>query len=245
MVEGQAYLVWPLGKVKCFDTLHPSLKWNVWCCHAIVDKWQTLETARHHVAQWKSSHHVCERSRVQSPVLSLSKFMFKTCQLPPSNHTLSYLGYQLDKLTSFFQKVMDNAKAYLRGTTLDHLCAKSSKEASHGQQDCLHQPYHTANPLSKTIQKLWVSWVATPPGQPPFSWLTNEQGYSIHIEHLTIACDCPPNLGNLLSYRKLHNHSGLKVLSFIMTWFEYAPYFLSRGQGCSKKYYRLSSLLSP
>ncbi len=25
MAEGQAYLVWPLGKVKCFDTLHPFL----------------------------------------------------------------------------------------------------------------------------------------------------------------------------------------------------------------------------
>ncbi len=83
MEEGQAYLVWPFGKVKCFDTLHPSLEWNVWCCHSIVDKWQTLESAQHCIAQWKSIHHVCERCRVWSPVLSLSKFMFQTCQLPP------------------------------------------------------------------------------------------------------------------------------------------------------------------
>ncbi len=64
MAEGQAYLVWPLGKVKCFDTLHPSLEWNVWCRHSIVHKWQTLEAARHRIAQWTSIHHVCERSRV-------------------------------------------------------------------------------------------------------------------------------------------------------------------------------------
>ncbi len=29
VTEGQAYLVWPLGKVKCFDTLYPFLEWNV------------------------------------------------------------------------------------------------------------------------------------------------------------------------------------------------------------------------
>ncbi len=63
MAEGQAYLVWPLGKVKCFDTLHPSLEWNVWCRHSIVDKWQ-IEAARHCIAQWKSIHHVGERSWV-------------------------------------------------------------------------------------------------------------------------------------------------------------------------------------
>ena len=54
--------------------------------HSIVDKWQTLEAARHRIAQWKSNHHDCEGSWVRSPVLSLSKFMFETCQLPPSYH---------------------------------------------------------------------------------------------------------------------------------------------------------------
>ena len=84
--------MWPLGKVKCFDTLHPFLEWNVWCRHSIVDKWQTLDTARHRIAQWKSIHHVCEKSQMWSWVLSLSKFMFKACQLLPSNHPLVYLA---------------------------------------------------------------------------------------------------------------------------------------------------------
>ncbi len=65
---------------------HSPCLWKV--RHSIVDKQQTLEASRHRIAQWKSIHHVCERSRVWWPVLSLSKFMFKTCQLPPSNHLL-------------------------------------------------------------------------------------------------------------------------------------------------------------
>ncbi len=70
MAEGHVYLVWPLGKVKCFDTLSlPGVECVI--SHSIVDKWQTLEAARHSIAQWKSIHHVCERSWVWSPVLSL------------------------------------------------------------------------------------------------------------------------------------------------------------------------------
>ncbi len=53
---------------------------------------------------------------------------------------------------------------------------------------------------------------------------------NIPVEQLTVAWHRPPNLGNLLSYRKLHNRTGLKVSSFIRTWFEYAPYFLSSGR---------------
>jgi hypothetical protein len=132
-------------------------------------------------------------------------------------HRLLDQGYQLTQLTPLFQKALDNAKAYLRRMALDHLRVWSMREASHCQQVFLHLPYHPANPSSKTIQKLWSSQVAATPGQPPLSHLTNEQGYSIPIKRLTIAWHCPPNLGNLLSYRKLHNRTGLKVLSFIKT----------------------------
>ncbi len=63
MAEGQAYLVWPLGKVKCFNKLSlPGVECVI--SNSIVDKWQTLEAAIHHIAQWKSIHYVCERSWV-------------------------------------------------------------------------------------------------------------------------------------------------------------------------------------
>jgi hypothetical protein len=132
-------------------------------------------------------------------------------------HRLLDRGYQTAQLIPLFQQGMDNAKAYLRRTALDHLRARSKKETSHRRRVFLHLPYHPANPSSKTIQKLWASRVANPQGQPSFSSLTNESGYNIPIERLTIAWHRPPNLGNLLSYRKLHNRTGLKVSSFIKT----------------------------
>ena len=132
-------------------------------------------------------------------------------------HRLLDRGYQSSQLTPLFQQAMDNAKVYLQRTTLDHLRAKSKKEAAHRRRVFLHLPYHPANPSSKAIQKLWAGRVANPPGQPPFSRLTNESGYNIPVERLTIAWHRPPNLGNLLSYRKLDNRTGLKVSSFIKT----------------------------
>jgi hypothetical protein len=49
-------------------------------------------------------------------------------------HCLFYQGYQLAQFTPLFQKAMDNAKAYLRRTVLDHLRAPSMKQASHCQR---------------------------------------------------------------------------------------------------------------
>jgi hypothetical protein len=46
-------------------------------------------------------------------------------------HRLLDRGYQSSQLTPLFQQAMDNAKAYLRHTALDHLCAKSKKETAH------------------------------------------------------------------------------------------------------------------
>jgi hypothetical protein len=60
-------------------------------------------------------------------------------------------------------------------------------------------------------------------------FLTNQQGYDVPIEQLTNAWHHPTNLGNLLSYRKLENRTGLNLSSFIKTWDTYAPNFFSRG----------------
>ncbi len=60
------------------------------------------------------------------------------------------------------------------------------------------------------IQKLWYERVASPKSQPLFHRLTNNQGYSIPIKCLPIAWHRPPNLGNLLSYRKLSKQTGWK-----------------------------------
>ncbi len=152
-------------------------------------------------------------------------------------------GYQSSQLMLLFQQAMDNTKNYLRCTALDHFRAKSRKDTAHCCRVFLHLPYHQTNPSSKSIQKLWHDVVATPNGQTPLHCLTNQQGYNVPIEWLTNAWHRSPNLGSLLSYRKLENRTGLKVSSFIKTWDKYTPNFLSRGGRlwhpalCSKKYY--------
>ncbi len=126
-------------------------------------------------------------------------------------------GYQSLQLMLLFQQAIDNAKNYLQCTALDHVRAKSRKDTAHCRRVFLHLLYHPANPSSKSIQKLWCDVVATPKGQTPLHCLTNQQGYNVPIEQLTIAWHHPHNLPNLLSYRKLENHTGMKVSSFIKT----------------------------
>jgi hypothetical protein len=128
-------------------------------------------------------------------------------------HLLSDQGYQSLQLTPLFQQAIDNAKNYLRHTALDHVRAKSRKNTAHRCRVF----YHPTNPSSKSIQKLWHDVVATLKVQTPLHCLTNQQGYDIPIEQLTIAWHRPPNLGNLLSYRKLKNPMGPEVSSFIKT----------------------------
>jgi hypothetical protein len=148
-------------------------------------------------------HQLCSRA---TDILQELKLFF---------HRLLDQGYQSSHLMPLFQQAIDNAKNYLRRTALDHVRAKSRKETAHCRRVFLHLPYHPANPSSKSIQKLWQDLVVTPKGQTPLHCLTNQQGYDVPIEQLTIAWHRPPNLGNLLSYRKLENRMGLKVSSFI------------------------------
>ncbi len=82
-------------------------------------------------------------------------------------HCLMDRGYQLSQPTPLFQQAMDNAKAYLRRSTLDHLQVQSKKKEAHHQRVFLHLPHHPANPSSKVIQKLWASNMASPHGQTP------------------------------------------------------------------------------
>jgi hypothetical protein len=132
-------------------------------------------------------------------------------------HCLLDRGYQPQKITPLFQQAIDNATAYLNRLALKRLCMKSRKATDGRRQVFLHLPYHPANPPSKVIQRLWHNLVVvgTPPGYLPLNKLTNWQGYDIPINRLTIAWHCPPNLANLLSYRKLEHHTGLKVSSFL------------------------------
>ena len=68
----------------------------------------------------------------------------------------------------------------------------------------LHLQYHPSNPSAPIIQKIWRRCVLTPPDSAPLYQLTNKEGHLVDIKKLTIAYSRAPNLGNLLSCRKLH-----------------------------------------
>ena len=108
-----------------------------------------------------------------------------------------------------------------QGLSMAYCARSSSRKVKEGRRTALifflHLPYHPANPSSKTIQKLWHERGASLKGQPLFRCLTNDQGYDIPIDRLTIAWYRPSNLGNLLSYMKLSKRTGLKVSSYIKT----------------------------
>jgi hypothetical protein len=130
-------------------------------------------------------------------------------------HRLLDHGYQPQKNTPLFQQAIDNATANLNCLALKRLRMKSRKATGGHRQIFLHLLYHPANPPSKIIQRLWHNLVGTPPGNLPLNKLTNWQGYNVPIDRLTIAWHRPPNLANLLSYRKLEHCMGLKVSSFL------------------------------
>lgn len=67
----------------------------------------------------------------------------------------------------------------------------------------LHLRYHPSNPKSHMIQDLWRRYVLTPPGETPLFQLKNRAGYPINIHRLIVAYSRAPNLGNLLSCRKI------------------------------------------
>ena len=71
-------------------------------------------------------------------------------------------------------------------------------------QTFFHTQYHPINPPSREIQKIWRTHIMSPPERPQFNQLTNREGYPITINKLTVAFSRAPNLGNLLSCRKLH-----------------------------------------
>jgi hypothetical protein len=75
-------------------------------------------------------------------------------------------------------------------------------------------PYHPQDPAAHLIQRAWKSTVATPPLSKPLASIDIK--YRKLGDRRFIVCyRRPPNLGNLLSYRKLKPDSGPPVSSFL------------------------------
>ncbi|KAL7524567.1 hypothetical protein ACHAXR_000628 [Thalassiosira sp. AJA248-18] len=66
-----------------------------------------------------------------------------------------------------------------------------------------------------TIQHLWQQHVAEPFGQLPLNKMKNLEGAEVPVDKMIIAYHRAPNLGNLLSYRKVANRDGPKVSPYL------------------------------
>ncbi|KAL7502728.1 hypothetical protein ACHAXN_000630 [Cyclotella atomus] len=107
-----------------------------------------------------------------------------------------------------------NAKSYLARNECGHALIREERKHAARCRVFFHIKYHTQDPLSQEIQRLWWQHVANPPGRLPLATLENYQGATVPIDQLTIAYSRHPNLRNIMSVRKLHNR-GQEVLSFL------------------------------
>jgi hypothetical protein len=71
------------------------------------------------------------------------------------------------------------------------------------------QGYHPSNPSSSVIQKLWRQHMLMPRDEPPLYHLTNRAGHPMDIRGLIVAYSWAPNLGNILSCRKISDMNNL------------------------------------
>jgi hypothetical protein len=116
-------------------------------------------------------------------------------------------GHSPSTILPLFSKAEENARervAKEKEALVDTPEANATQDKSnYRSQLFFHLPYHPSNPSSTIIQKIWRDTVASPHGLPELIQLKNRSGFDIPIEKLTIAYSRAPNLGNILSCRKL------------------------------------------
>jgi hypothetical protein len=69
-------------------------------------------------------------------------------------------------------------------------------------------PYHSQNPSSKDLQRLWRNTVFEPPGLRPVNEIPNDKDNFFLFRRMIVAYTRPLNLGNLLSYCKIVDWTG-------------------------------------
>lgn len=124
-------------------------------------------------------------------------------------------GHCFKRILPVFSKAMDNAKRYISTSKEYRFQQSEKKRLASKRQVYLHVPYHPGNPTSRDLQRLWRNIVFHPKGKRPLNLCTNSLGYEIPVDRMIIAYHRAPNLGNMLSYRKICNRSGPKVSSYL------------------------------
>ena len=95
------------------------------------------------------------------------------------------------------------------------MAIKEAKKEATERSMYLHVPFYLNNPSSSTTQNLWRKHVAAPAGELPLNIMSNNLGDVIPVDQLPITFHRAPNLGNLLSYRKIAHRTRSNVSSSI------------------------------
>ena len=124
-------------------------------------------------------------------------------------------GHQVKSLTPLFSRAISNATRYLAQDPSFRDMKKREKAEANKRRVFLHLPFHPQNPKARVIQDLWRRHVANPSTKVPLNHLHNHLDEPIPIDQLVIAYSRPPNLNNMLSYRKICKRLGPKVSSYV------------------------------
>ena len=124
-------------------------------------------------------------------------------------------GHQSATMIPLFSKAIINAKKYLSQDPAFRERKKQEKLEAANRRVFLHLPYHPQNPPARVVQDMWRRLVSAPALKTPLNHIENHNGHKIPIDQMVIAYSRPPNLSNMLSYRKIDKLSGRKVSSYL------------------------------
>ena len=124
-------------------------------------------------------------------------------------------GYQAAALDPVFDRAIVNAQKYLSQTEAFRQQIKAKQKEASKRRVYFHLPYHPSNPPSHELQQLWRSQISCPVGEKRLNQVTAPSGALIPVDSMIIAYSRAPNIGNLLSYRKICKRSGPKVSSYL------------------------------
>ena len=137
------------------------------------------------------------------------------CELEAFLRHLLARGHSLENVMPLFTKAVDNAIKYISQSDEYRLQQRLNRMNTDSRRVFFHIPFDTRNPKSSVIQKKWRSLVSEPRGKRALNMCTNYSGDPIPVDRLIIAYSRAPNLGNVLSYRKLNKIPGPKVSSYL------------------------------
>ena len=118
-------------------------------------------------------------------------------------------GYSPSDLTPLFLNAEIKAREHVTTKKHQRLQQRNSQANPHtslptdDQNIFLHLQYHPNNPPASSIQQSWRTNMFCPPGKQTLTHLKNRDGVRVGINKLIVAYSRAPNIGNLLSCRKL------------------------------------------